>query len=91
MKENVLSNENTTKSSIDLLAKADLTTLPKEYKKIIFNSITNFYNGFENLYKACPSSKGDWYFTGEYPTPGGNRVVNTAFVNFFEGNKKRAY
>ena len=52
--------------------------------KIIFQSI-------ENLHKACPSSKGDWYFTGEYPTPGGNRVVNTAFVNFFEGNKKRAY
>ena len=52
--------------------------------KIIFQSI-------ENLHKACPSSFGDWYFTGEYPTPGGNRVVNTAFVNFFEGNKKRAY
>ena len=52
--------------------------------KIIFQSI-------ENLHKACPSSKGNWYFTGEYPTPGGNRVVNTAFVNFFEGNKKRAY
>ena len=52
--------------------------------KIIFQSI-------ENLHKACPSSNGDWYFTGEYPTPGGNRVVNTAFVNFFEGNKKRAY
>ena len=52
--------------------------------KIIFQSI-------ENLHKACPTSNGDWYFTGEYPTPGGNRVVNTAFVNFFEGNKKRAY
>ena len=52
--------------------------------KIIFQSI-------ENLHKACPNSKGDWYFTGNYPTPGGNRVVNTAFVNFFEGNKKRAY
>jgi len=52
--------------------------------KIIFQSI-------ENLHKACPSSAGDWYFTGNYPTPGGNRVVNTAFINFFEGNKKRAY
>ena len=52
--------------------------------KIIFQSI-------ENLHKACPNSKGDWYFTGNYPTTGGNRVVNTAFVNFFEGNKKRAY
>ena len=52
MKENVLSNENTTKNSIDLLANADLTTLPKEYKKIIFNSITNFNNGFDNLSNA---------------------------------------
>ena len=52
--------------------------------KIIFQSI-------ENLHQACPDSSGDWYFTGNYPTPGGNRVVNTAFINFFEGNKKRAY
>ena len=58
--------------------------LLKRDVKIIFQSI-------ENLHKACPSSSGDWYFTGNYPTPGGNRVVNTAFINFFEGNKKRAY
>ena len=58
--------------------------LQKRDVKIIFQSI-------ENLHKACPGSTGDWYFTGNYPTPGGNRVVNTAFINFFEGNKKRAY
>ena len=58
--------------------------LEKRDVKIIFQSI-------ENLHKACPNSTGDWYFTGNYPTPGGNRVVNTAFVNFLEGNKKRAY
>ena len=58
--------------------------IEKRDVKIIFQTI-------EDLHKACPSSKGDWYFTGEYPTAGGNRVVNTAFVNFFEGNKKRAY
>jgi len=58
--------------------------LEKRDVKIIFQSI-------ENLHRACPNSTGDWYFTGNYPTPGGNRVVNTAFVNFFEGNKKRAY
>ena len=52
--------------------------------KIIFQSIAN-------LHKACPNSKGDWYFTGNYPTPGGNRVVNTAFINYYEWNKKRAY
>ena len=58
--------------------------LEKRDVKIIFQTI-------ENLHKACPTSTGDWYFTGDYPTPGGNRVVNTAFVNFYEGNKKRAY
>ena len=52
MKENVLSDKNSTKNSIDLLANADLTTLPKEYKKIIVNSITNINNGFDNLSNA---------------------------------------
>ena len=58
--------------------------LVKRDVKIIFQTI-------ENLHRACPTSTGDWYFTGNYPTHGGNRVVNTAFVNFYEGNKKRAY
>lgn len=49
------------------------------------------YQTVENLHKACPNNLGDWYFTGDYPTPGGNRVVNKAFINFFEGNKERAY
>ncbi len=49
------------------------------------------YQSIENLHEACPSHTGDWYFTGNYPTPGGNRVVNNAFINFYEGNKKRAY
>ncbi|MFC6861388.1 amidophosphoribosyltransferase [Zunongwangia atlantica] len=49
------------------------------------------YQSVDNLHKACPKNLGDWYFTGEYPTPGGNRVVNRAFINFFEGNKDRAY
>jgi len=52
--------------------------------KIIFQSV-------ENLHQACPKHLGDWYFTGNYPTVGGNRVVNRAFINFYEGNKKRAY
>jgi amidophosphoribosyltransferase len=52
--------------------------------KIIFQSI-------ENLHVACPKNLGDWYFTGNYPTPGGNRVVNRAFINFFEENNERAY
>ncbi|MFD0965170.1 amidophosphoribosyltransferase [Pseudofulvibacter geojedonensis] len=49
------------------------------------------YQSVDNLHKACPGNLGDWYFTGNYPTPGGNRVVNRAFINFFEGNKERAY
>ncbi len=49
------------------------------------------YQSIEGLHKACPDNLGDWYFTGDYPTPGGCRVVNEAFINFYEGNNKRAY
>ena len=49
------------------------------------------YQSVEGLHKACPDNLGDWYFTGNYPTPGGRRVVNQAFINFYEGNDKRAY
>lgn len=58
---------------------------------IIKSEVKIIFQPIENLHKACPNSKGDWYFTGDYPTNGGNRVVNTAFVNYYEGNKKRAY
>jgi amidophosphoribosyltransferase len=49
------------------------------------------YQSVDNLHKACPDNLGDWYFTGDYPTHGGHRVVNEAFINFYEGNNKRAY
>ncbi len=49
------------------------------------------YQSIENLHIACPDHKGDWYFSGEYPTPGGFKVVNKAFTNFMEGNTARAY
>ncbi|WP_347373529.1 amidophosphoribosyltransferase [Aequorivita sp. Q41] len=52
--------------------------------KLIFQSVTD-------LHKACPKNLGDWYFTGNYPTAGGNRVVNRAYINFYEGNPDRAY
>lgn len=52
--------------------------------KLIFQSV-------EDLHKACPKNLGDWYFTGDYPTDGGNRVVNRAYINFYEGNPERAY
>jgi amidophosphoribosyltransferase len=51
---------------------------------IIFQSV-------ENLHKACPNHLGDWYFTGDYPTPGGNKVVNKAFMNWKENKNERAY
>lgn len=49
------------------------------------------YQTVENLRKACPNNTGDWYFTGNYPTPGGNKVVNKAFINWKEGKNERAY
>ncbi len=52
--------------------------------EIVFQSI-------EGLHTACPGHTGDWYFTGNYPTPGGNKVANQSFINFIEGRKARAY
>ena len=49
------------------------------------------YQTLDNLHVACPNHTGDWYFSGNYPTPGGNKVVNKAFVNWKEGNNQRAY
>ncbi len=53
--------------------------------------VTVVYQSIENLHKAIPNHKGDWYFTGDYPTPGGNKVVNKAFINYIEGKNERAY
>ena len=52
--------------------------------KVIFQKV-------DDLHQACPKNLGDWYFTGDYPTNGGKKVVNRAFVHFFEGNPERAY
>ena len=49
------------------------------------------YQSIDHLHQACPNNLGDWYFSGVYPTPGGNRMVNRAFMNFYEGKEKRAY
>src|SRR6056297_100789 len=68
-------------AKISELLKADNI---KSEVKIVYQSI-------ENLHKASPEHTGDWYFTGNYPTPGGNKVVNTAFLNFIEGKNVRAY
>ena len=53
--------------------------------------ISIIYQTIEQLHEAVPNHKGDWYFTGNYPTPGGNKVVNKAFLNYMEGSNERAY
>jgi amidophosphoribosyltransferase len=68
----------------DKIAQLLTTDEVKAEVKIIFQTV-------ENLHIACPKNLGDWYFTGDYPTPGGNRVVNRAFINFYEGKDTRAY
>ncbi|MDO6743020.1 amidophosphoribosyltransferase [Tenacibaculum soleae] len=59
--------------------------------KNITSDIEVIFQPVSSLHKACPNNLGDWYFTGNYPTDGGNRVVNQAFINFYEGSDERAY
>ena len=65
---------------------AELIT-PKE----ITTSVEVIYQTIEDLHDCCPTNTGDWYFTGNYPTPGGNKVVNKAFLNYIEGKNERGY
>jgi len=74
------SNDEITKKIAQLITPSDLD-LPVD---VIFQTI-------ESLHEACPNNLGDWYFTGNYPTPGGNRVVNKAFMNYMEGKNTRGY
>ena len=60
-------------------------------EKEIKTQVEVIFQTVKSLHVACPKNLGDWYFTGDYPTPGGNKVVNQSFVNYFEGTKKRAY
>ncbi len=55
------------------------------------SSVKVIYQSLENLHIACPDHLGDWYFSGDYPTPGGNKVVNRAYMNWVEGKNQRAY
>ena len=70
--------------------------ISKEITKILTPSNLNaeteiLFQSIEGLHSACPEHKGDWYFTGDYPTPGGNRVANRSFINFMENKNIRAY
>ncbi|TYB78645.1 amidophosphoribosyltransferase [Bizionia myxarmorum] len=80
----------------DLYGQFSAETISNKIAELISSENINaevvaIFQPVENLHKACPKNLGDWYFTGNYPTPGGNRVVNRAFINFYEGNKERAY
>ena len=71
----------------EISAKIAQLITPPELKipiDVIFQTI-------EDLHSACPTNLGDWYFTGNYPTPGGNKVVNKAFINYMEGKNVRGY
>ncbi|MBU2975055.1 MULTISPECIES: amidophosphoribosyltransferase [Zobellia] len=71
----------------EISAKIGELLSPEEIKA----EVEIIYQSVEALHEACPKNLGDWYFTGDYPTPGGNRVVNKAFINFYEGKNERAY
>jgi amidophosphoribosyltransferase len=75
-----LSYEEVSKKIAEMLKPQDLRA---EFD-ILFQSV-------DNLHEACPGDRGDWYFTGNYPTPGGNQVANRAYVYYMEGRKERAY
>jgi amidophosphoribosyltransferase len=65
---------------------AELITPPE-----VSTPVEVIYQAIEDLHTCCPTNTGDWYFTGNYPTPGGNKVVNKAFLNYIEGKNERGY
>ena len=65
---------------------AELITPPE-----VTTPVEVIYQTIEDLHTCCPTNTGDWYFTGNYPTPGGNKVVNKAFLNYIEGKNERGY
>ena len=74
-------------SAEQISAKISELLTPKE----INSEVEIIYQSISNLHLSCPDHTGDWYFTGNYPTPGGNKVVNKAFINYMEGRNERAY
>jgi amidophosphoribosyltransferase len=92
-KSNTLTSENFVKKiykqfSVDAISlKIGQMLRPED----VHAEIDLIYQSIEDLHSACPDNKGDWYFTGDYPTPGGNAVVNKAFMNYMEGKDGRGY
>ncbi|MFT3826426.1 MAG: amidophosphoribosyltransferase [Chitinophagaceae bacterium] len=85
--ENVVQDVYKSFTADQISAKIAQLITPKE----ITIPVQVIYQSVESLHEACPTNTGDWYFTGDYPTPGGNRVVNKAFINYMEGKNVRGY
>ncbi len=90
---NQLENENCVKNIYSPFSLKELETKISELlkPKDMYAELSIVYQTIEGLHRAIPNHKGDWYFTGNFPTPGGNRVTNKAFLNFYEGKNQRAY
>jgi amidophosphoribosyltransferase len=88
-----IQNENLVKRLFEPFTNEDISTKIAEIIRPegLEAEVSVIYQTVENLNIACPNDQGDWYFTGNYPTPGGNKVVNKAFINFMEGKLVRAY
>jgi amidophosphoribosyltransferase len=92
-KENTLKSENFVKRIYESFSNEEISSRISSLltHKDINSEVEIIFQTVENLHLACPGNTGDWYFTGNYPTPGGNKVVNKSFINFIEGVNKRAY
>ena len=92
-KENVSEKKNNVKDFYRPFSNQEISRKIADILKInkINAELDVIFQEVNSLHKACPDNIGDWYFTGDYPTPGGNRVVNRAFINFYEGKSQRAY
>jgi amidophosphoribosyltransferase len=92
-RSNQLHTENVVKRIYKLFTIEEITNKIAELitPKNLGIPVQVIYQTIENLHTACPSNLGDWYFTGNYPTPGGNKVVNKAFMNYMEGKNVRGY
>ena len=85
--------ENKVKELYDLYTDEQISVKISEIvtAKNIIPEVEVIYQSIDNLHKACPNHTGDWYFSGNYPTPGGNKIANIAFINFMEKKDMRAY
>lgn len=92
-KNNTLKEQNFVRSIYEPFTAEEISAkiaLMLRHKDVVAE-VDVIYQSIEGLYDACPNDKGDWYFTGNYPTPGGNRVANKAFINYMEQKEGRGY